>query len=84
MAILRELGLGRRTPSSRPPGLPYGTLKRIELARALAGAPKLLMLDEPASGLTHAEVDELADAHPRTCATATTSPCCWSSTTWRW
>jgi branched-chain amino acid transport system ATP-binding protein len=42
-------------------GLPYGTLKRIELARALASNPKLLMLDEPATGLTHGEVTDLAD-----------------------
>lgn len=41
-------------------GLPYGTMKRIELARALVGSPKLLMLDEPATGLTHSEVDSLS------------------------
>ncbi len=40
-------------------GLPFGTLKRLEIARAPAGQPKLLLLDEPASGLTHGEVDEL-------------------------
>ena len=42
-------------------GLPFGTLKRIELARALIAKPRLIMLDEPASGLTHAEVDSLAE-----------------------
>ncbi len=40
-------------------GLPFGTLKRVELARALAGRPKLLMLDEPAGGLNHGEVATL-------------------------
>jgi branched-chain amino acid transport system ATP-binding protein len=42
-------------------GLPFGTLKRIELARALASGPRLLLLDEPAGGLNHQEVEELAD-----------------------
>ena len=41
--------------------LPFGTQKRVEMARALIGKPKLLLLDEPAAGLNHSEVDELAD-----------------------
>ena len=39
--------------------LPFGTQKRVELARALAASPRLLLLDEPACGLNHEEVEQL-------------------------
>ena len=56
--VLERLGLVAL--ANRPcAGLPYGTLKRIEVARAVVSTPRLLMLDEPAAGLTHGEVDEL-------------------------
>jgi branched-chain amino acid transport system ATP-binding protein len=55
---LEYLGLSRF--ADRPAaGLPFGTLKRIELARALVSKPRLLLLDEPAGGLNHEEVEEL-------------------------
>ena len=61
--ILADLGLAQH--ALRPAaGLSYGTLKRIELARAMAAHPRLLLLDEPASGLAHSEVDDLGRDDP--------------------
>jgi branched-chain amino acid transport system ATP-binding protein len=60
LEILDSLGLADLAPAPAT-GLPFGTLKRIELARALASHPKLLLLDEPAGGLSHQEVGRLAE-----------------------
>jgi branched-chain amino acid transport system ATP-binding protein len=56
-SILAELGLDRHA-DQQAGDLPFGSLKRLEIARALASRPKLLLLDEPASGLTHQEALE--------------------------
>ena len=59
-ALIEEFGL--TGVADRPAGaLTFGVRKRVELARALAKGPKLLLLDEPAGGLNHSEVDGLAD-----------------------
>jgi branched-chain amino acid transport system ATP-binding protein len=59
-SILAYLGL-EDVAHSIVSGLPFGTQKRVELARALASDPKILLLDEPAGGLNHEEVHVLGD-----------------------
>ena len=58
--LLERLNLAH-LHNRRVDDLPYPTLKKVELARALAAKPSFLMLDEPAGGLSHSEVDDLSE-----------------------
>ncbi len=60
LALLTDLGLGERAHEPAK-GLPYGLQRRLEIARALASKPKLLLLDEPAAGLNPQETHELGE-----------------------
>jgi branched-chain amino acid transport system ATP-binding protein len=56
--LLKFVGLGQDAERIAG-GLPYGALKRLEIARALASEPKLLLLDEPAAGCNAVETEEI-------------------------
>ena len=58
LEVLDELGVAAHA-RQLPGALPYGVQKRVALARALVAEPRLLMLDEPASGLSESDMDEL-------------------------
>ena len=59
MEMIEFVGLG--SVATRPvAALPFGIQKRVELARALVSRPRLLLLDEPAGGISHEEVDGMA------------------------
>ena len=60
LELLDRVGL-KSVADSEPSKLPLGYLKRLEVARALALEPKLLLLDEPLAGLNQAEASSLAD-----------------------
>jgi branched-chain amino acid transport system ATP-binding protein len=58
MALLAEVGLADRAEEAAG-ALPYGALKRLEIARALATEPRVLLLDEPAAGCNAVETEEI-------------------------
>jgi branched-chain amino acid transport system ATP-binding protein len=57
-ALIEEFGLSKYT-NEVASSLPYGVQRRLEIARALATEPNLLLLDEPAAGMNPKETDEL-------------------------
>ena len=59
-AMIELLGL-RKVQHRLVADLPFGTQKRVEMARALASQPRMIMLDEPACGLNHEELQELQE-----------------------
>lgn len=60
LELLKEVGL-EKLKNEKASSLPYGMQRKLEIARALATNPKLLLLDEPAAGMNPTETDELTD-----------------------
>ena len=80
-ALLGRVGMAEQ--AERACGvLAYGDLKRVELAVALANAPKLLLMDEPTAGMAPARAHRADGADRRASRASRASPCCSPSTTW--
>jgi branched-chain amino acid transport system ATP-binding protein len=69
--LMEFVGLGRYLDAEAS-AVPYGALKRLEIARALAAKPKLLLLDEPAAGLNATESREIDEVIKNVAATGVT------------
>jgi branched-chain amino acid transport system ATP-binding protein len=69
--LMRYVGLGKWIDADSD-AMPYGALKRLEIARALAAKPRLLLLDEPAAGLNPVETREIDELIKRIAAGGTT------------
>jgi len=71
LELMEHTGIARYADTSAD-GLPYGILKRLEIARALAAKPSLLLLDEPAAGLNPSETAEIDSLIQQIAETGTT------------
>ncbi len=71
LEVAEMLGIKDRL-GSFPASLPYGILKRVELARALVSKPKMLLLDEPAAGLNNDETKEIDEVFQKVNASGVT------------
>jgi branched-chain amino acid transport system ATP-binding protein len=69
--LMRFVGVGKYLDHAASQ-MPYGALKRLEIARALAARPQILLLDEPAAGLNHTETDEIEALIRKVAETGTT------------
>ena len=59
--LMELVGISRRTAAELSKNLPYGDQRRLEIARALASDPKLLLLDEPTAGMNPGETRQMTD-----------------------